>query len=174
MIDPAFQTTVTIPTLTTARLTLRPMRFEDFEAYAAFLATERSKYMGGPYDTDRAWGMFCHDAAGWALFGHGALMIDVTATGVCVGQVGLSHGPWFPEKELGWFLYAGHEGQGYATEAAAALRDFALAELKLPTLVSYFHPQNFRSTAVAARLGGVRDDLAPKQDPEDVVYRYRT
>lgn len=129
--------------------------------------------MGGPYDLDGAWGMFCHDVAGWALFGHGALMIEVTATGDCVGQVGLSHGPWFPEKELGWFLYAGHEGQGYAGEAAAALRDWAFATLKLPTLVSYCDPDNAASIAVAQRLGAVLDPDAEVQDTGDLVFRHR-
>jgi RimJ/RimL family protein N-acetyltransferase len=42
----------------------------------------------------------------------------------------------------------------------------------LPTLVSYFDPENNRSMAVSARLGGVRDDSAPLQDEGDVVYRY--
>ena len=44
-------------------------------------------------------------------------MIDLRATGDCVGQVGISHGPRYPEKELGWLVYEGHEGRGYATEA---------------------------------------------------------
>lgn len=58
------------------------------------------------------------------------------------------------------------------TEAAVALRDWAFAELGLPSLVSYFDPANVRSIAVAERLGAVRDDNAPRQDPEDVVYRH--
>ena len=70
--------------------------------------------------------MFCHDIAGWALFGHGALTIELRPTGECVGQVGINHGRLFPEKELGWLLYDRHEGQGYATEAAKALRDWEL------------------------------------------------
>ena len=39
------------PTLTTERLTLRPMRAGDFPAYAALMASPRAVYMGGPYDT---------------------------------------------------------------------------------------------------------------------------
>lgn len=163
---------VTIPTLRTARLTLRPPVFGDFPAYAALMASPRSTGMGGPFDTRAAWGLFCHDIACWPLFGHGALMIDLTATGTCVGQVGINHGPLFPEKELGWLLYDGHEGQGYATEAAEAMRDWAFTTLGLDTLVSYCDPANGRSIAVAERLGAVRDGTAPRQDPEDTVLRY--
>jgi len=163
---------MTIPTLETPRLILRAPRMEDFPAYAALMASPRSIYMGGPFDQRGAWGMFCHDVALWSLYGHGALMIDVKNTGTCVGQVGINHGPLFPEKELGWLLYDGFEGHGYATEAAEALRDWAFATLNLPTLVSYFDPENHRSMAVSARLGGTRDDNATVQDEGDVVYRY--
>ena len=163
---------MSIPTLETPRLILRAPRMEDFPAYAALMASPRAIYMGGPFDQRGAWGMFCHDVALWSLYGHGALMIDVKQTGICVGQVGINHGPLFPEKELGWLLYDGFEGHGYATEAAEALRDWAFETLKLPTLVSYFDPENHRSMAVSARLGGIRDDNAPVQDEGDVVYRY--
>lgn len=162
-----------IPTLSTRRLVLRPMVEADFPAYRDLMASPRSTYMGGPFDEARAWGLFSHDIACWTLFGHGGLMIDVAATAECVGQVGINHGPLFPEKELGWLLYDGFEGQGYVTEAAAALRDWAFAVLSLPSLVSYFDPANTRSIAVAERLGAVRDGTAPRQDPEDVVYRHR-
>lgn len=160
------------PTLRTERLTLRPMCAGDFPAYAALMASPRSVHMGGPYDTPAAWGLFCHDAGCWALFGHGALMLDVDATGQTVGQVGLNAGPLFPETELGWMVYDGHEGQGFATEGAAALRDWAFANLPLDSLVSYTHPENDASKAVALRLGAVADDAAPRQDPEDCVFRH--
>jgi RimJ/RimL family protein N-acetyltransferase len=39
--------------------------------------------------------------------------------------------------------------------------------------VSYTHPDNEASKAVALRLGAVEDPDAPRQDPEDVVFRYR-
>lgn len=149
------------------------MRIDDFPAYEEMMASSRAHYMGGPFDRRAAWGMFCHDVALWPLFGHGALMIDVIATGQCVGQVGINHGPLFPEKELGWLLYDGHEGLGYATEAAAGLLGWAREQPFIETLVSYFHPANDRSMAVASRLGAVPDPVAPRQDDEDAVYRYR-
>ncbi|MFW5686208.1 MAG: GNAT family N-acetyltransferase, partial [Spirochaetota bacterium] len=108
------------PTLQTERLKLRPMRNGDFDAYAALMASPRAGYMGGPFDTRAAWGLFCHDVACWTLFGHGALMLERRDTGETVGQVGINAGPLFPETELGWMLYDGHEGHGYATEGAAA------------------------------------------------------
>lgn len=160
-----------VPTIRTDRLILRAPVMADFPAYADFLASPRAQHMGGPYDQRGAWGVFCHDVALWVLFGHGALMIDLPG-GVCVGQVGINHGPLFPEKELGWLVYAGHEGQGYASEAAAALRDWAFGPGGLETLVSYVDPRNARSIAVAERLGAQLDAGAARTDPEDLVYRH--
>lgn len=162
-----------IITLLTPRLRLRAQTLDDFPAYAAFLASARSGGVGGPYDQRGAWGLFCHDLANWHFFGHGALMIEHRDTGACIGQVGINHGPLFPEKELGWLLYAGQEGQGYAPEAATALRDWAYTTLALDTLVSYMSPGNVASARVAQRMGAVRDDAAPRADPTDLVYRHR-
>ncbi|MFK3779921.1 GNAT family N-acetyltransferase [Agrobacterium sp. NPDC089420] len=161
-----------IPTLRTERLTLRPQTMADFPAYRDFMASTRSLGVGGPYDLPSTWGVFCHDMANWHFFGHGALMVTLAETGDCIGQVGINHGPLFPEKELGWLLYDGHEGKGYAAEAATVLRGWAFETLKLPTLVSYVSPRNRRSAAVAERLGGVLDRSAPRHDPDDLVYRY--
>lgn len=161
-----------IVTIRTARLTLRPQCIADFPAYQQLMASPRSAGMGGPFDIRAAWGLFCHDVANWHFFGHGALMIDLTETGDCVGQVGINHGPLFPEKELGWLLYDGYEGKGYATEAALAMRDWAFETLRLPSLVSYMTPDNSASAAVAKRLGGILDVSAPREDASDLVWRY--
>ena len=161
------------PTLHTQRLTLRPMIVADFPAYAAFMASTRSQGMGGPFDERAAWGMFCHEIACWPLFGHGGLTVTRTDTDEAVGVVEINAGPLFPEPELGWQLYEGHEGQGFATEAARALRDWAFANLPLPSLVSYTGPENLASQAVARRLGAVLDPDAPVQDEGDLVWRHR-
>ncbi|MGI2031160.1 GNAT family N-acetyltransferase [Rhizobium panacihumi] len=168
-------TSLPIPTLLTERLTLRVPRMDDWPAYAAFMATERSIYMGGPHAQAIAWGMFCHDVAQWQLLGHGALMIEVRegeATGQCVGQIGINAGPLFPEYEIGWMLYDGFEGRGYAFEAASLMRDWVFRTLKLETLVSYIHPENVASCRLAERLGAVLDADAARHDPADLVYRH--
>ena len=161
-----------IPTIETERLILRAPVVEDFPAYARLMASVRSAGMGGPFETRAAWGIFCHGVALWRFFGHGALMIDLRSTRQCLGLVEINHGPRFPEKELGWQLYEGFEGHGYATEAARALRDWAFGTLGLPTLVSYIGPGNSRSVAVAERLGASLDPAAPTQDEGDLVYRH--
>lgn len=161
------------PNLTTARLVLRPLTMADFPAYRRFVTSHRARFMGGPHDAAKAWDWFCNDTAQWVLLGMGALI--VTLRGRAIGQVALCHGPIFPEPQLGWFLFDGaDEGQGFATEAAAALRDWAWGHSDLATIVSYIDPANAGSIRVAERLCGVSDpDAATPDTAVGLVYRYR-
>ncbi|ASM71378.1 MULTISPECIES: GNAT family N-acetyltransferase [Roseobacteraceae] len=161
-----------IPTLKTPRLTLRPMRAEDWTGYHRVMTSDRSIYMGGPFSLAGAWGMFCSDHAQWSLFGCGGLMIENTADGECLGQVGINSGPLFPEWELGWLLYPEAEGRGVAYEAATALRTWCRDVRHLTTLVSYIDPENARSARLAERLGATLDANAQRPDPSDLVYRH--
>lgn len=163
---------MTIPTLHTKRLTLRPPNLDDFKAYAEMVTSPRARFMQEGLSRKDAWGWFCSDAAHWNFFGFGALMIDVTGAETTVGQISLLKGIDFPEEELGWLLYEGYEGNGFATEAATAMRTFAFDQVGLKTLVSYIDPENTASIAVAERLGAIRDDLAPRHEPQDLVYRH--
>ncbi|WP_375261423.1 GNAT family N-acetyltransferase [Palleronia sp.] len=158
------------PTVSTERLTLRPMTLDDWPAYRDTMGSDRSVHMGGPFALNAAWAMFTSDIAGWHLTGAGALAIDAGRT--TVGQAVLNDIPAFPDLELGWMLYDGHEGQGYATEAAAALLDWARVELTPPSLVSYVAPGNQRSAEVARRIGGIEDAAAPRPEPETLVFRH--
>jgi RimJ/RimL family protein N-acetyltransferase len=153
------------PTLTTARLVLRPLTQADFAVYAGFVTSDRTGFMGGPHDLSTAWAWFCKDVAGWDLLDMGGL----SHQGTPVGQVALSGGPDFSEPELGWFLFAGFEGQGFATEVAGALRDWALG--RFASIVSYIDPENAASIKVARRLGAVVAALTANNAPTG-VYRY--
>ncbi len=162
-----------IPTLHTDRLTLRPYTMSDWPKYLAFATSpKRTQFMGGPRDTEGAWGWFTNDTASWALHGFGTLALDID--GDMIGFAGLVHPPTFPEAENGWALFEGYEGQGYASEAASAMLAHAFATTKLTTVVSYVDKGNLASQKVAQRLGGQLDPKAetPWQDGTDHVYRY--
>ena len=160
------------PTPALARLTLRPLHHGDFAAIAAMYQTDRAAFIGGKLPPVRVWYGFASDVGSWVLQGFGGWAVDL-ADGTTVGQVALTHPVHYPEPELGWLLYDGFEGRGFATEAALAARDYAMGTLGWPTLVSYIDPENHPSQAVAARLGGLRDPTAatPNNDPT-WVYRY--
>jgi RimJ/RimL family protein N-acetyltransferase len=162
------------PTITTDRLVLRAHRLDDFAPIAALYASDRARYMDGPKPAHEAWRIFMSDVGQWPILGYGAWAITLR-DGTYVGQVGINRPLEFPEDELGWLLFDGHDGKGYAAEAAIAARDFAFREAELPTLVSYVDPDNGPSIRLAERLGAVRDPDAatPLNDP-CLVFRHRT
>ncbi|MDO6588785.1 GNAT family N-acetyltransferase [Loktanella sp. D2R18] len=160
-----------IPTLYTDRLVLRPFARDDFDAYAAFMGSDRAVHMDGPINKDKAWDWFTNDIATWALYGFGSLAI--TENGKFAGGAGLVHPPHFPEPECGWFLFDGFTGRGIAQEAARAMIDYTFATTLLQSIVSYIGRENAESIRVAESLGAVRDPNAatPKGD-NCLVYRH--
>ncbi len=160
------------PIIRTDRLLLREPVLADWPRFAEVMTSDRARHMGGPFSAADAWGSFCHGIALWQLYGAGNLTIELSATGQCIGQIEINQGPRFPEPELGWQLNADAEGQGYAYEAAVALRDWAFGAHQLETLVSYVDPDNTRSIRLAERLGATLDPSARPQDEGDLVYRH--
>lgn len=163
------------PVIDTERLRLRGLDARDFEAFAAFFATDRARFVGGPLDRETAWKVLARVIGHWTLRGYGTFGVTLReADGPAIGMVG----PWFPEgwpePEIGWMLWdAGLEGRGYAREAAAAARDWAFRDLGWTTAVSYIHADNPRSIALAERLGARIDPASAFPDAEPcLVYRH--
>ena len=152
-----------IPVLTTDRLTLRAPGPQDFETLAAFYASDRSGFVGGPMSEEQTWRALAAEIGHWSLRGYGRFSIDETSTGAFVGMVG----PWnphgWPEPELGWDLMNGHEGKGFATEAARATRDYAYETLGWETAISLVAIGNDGSARVAERLGATLESTYTHQ-----------
>ena len=152
--------TSSAPVLLTERLRLRPHVVEDFDRFAEFYASQRSQYVGGPLLPGPAWRGFAANVGQWALLGFGAWAIDVRNSGEFVGQVNLYAPADWPENELGWLLWDGFEGHGYAHEAAVRARQYAYEILGWSTAVSYIDPDNQTSRRLAERLGASLDPTA--------------
>ncbi len=78
---------MTIPTLQTARLMLRAPKLADFEHWAAFFASDRSRHERGPLDRVDGYRAWAADVALWTLRGYGAFGLDDRATGAYLGEV---------------------------------------------------------------------------------------
>ena len=162
-----------VPVVTTDRLTLRAPRVSDFDAYAAIFTSDRAVYMDGPYDRERAWLDFCQAVASWVLRGVGLYTITRTDTQAIAGFLFLWQEFGDPEPEIGWVLCEDAEGNGYATEAAAAILPMALVQFGPGGLVSYIDGGNAASARVAMRLGAVRDTAAEARHGIDCqIWRY--
>ena len=163
---------VVIPQLETERLLLRAPRESDFEAMQDYLALERTKFIGGPYDETATWRTLLSMLGHWQLKGYGFWQIEHWQTGRLAGAVGfINHFDW-PEPELGWSVHHDFEGQGIAYEAALAARAFGESALGLTQVVSFIVPENTRSAALAHRLGATLEKSMTIRGTECDVYRH--
>ena len=78
-----------IPVIETAELILRGYRESDFEAVAAFGASERARFVGGPHDRWSSWRAFLAGIGHWCLRGYGMWMVEHRASGRVAGRVGM-------------------------------------------------------------------------------------
>jgi RimJ/RimL family protein N-acetyltransferase len=142
------------PTLTTARLILRPTAREDFDGWAELMADEEnSGFIGGPQERPAAWRGMMSMAGAWALEGYAMFSVLDKETGEWLGRIG----PWVPEgwpgTEVGWALLKKAWGKGYAVEAAEATIDWAFDTLGWTEVIHTIDPANTASQLVARKLG---------------------
>lgn len=138
--------------LETDRLILRQPRESDLEAMVTFGASPRSAFVGGQPERFWNWRGLLANIGHWALRGYGFWSVD-TKAGDFIGRIGVIFHDGWDEPELGWHLYDGFEGFGYAIEAARAAKADYHARISAAPLVSYIDPENLRSQATARRLG---------------------
>jgi [ribosomal protein S5]-alanine N-acetyltransferase len=89
-------------------------------------------------------------------WGFGPYTVVERARREVIGYCGLFFFPDLegqPEVEIGYRLARASWGQGYATEAAQAVRDFAFESLCLKRLVALIDPHNSASIRVAEKIG---------------------
>lgn len=149
--------TFSAPVLDTDRLTLRAPQLSDFDALSAFYASPRSQFVGGPQSAELTWRTLALEAGHWVLRGYGRWILIEKSSGTPVGLVGLWWPEGFPEREIGWDLFDGATGKGYATEAAKAARTYAYGTLGWTTAISLIANGNDASRGVAQRLGATYD-----------------
>ena len=140
-----------LPVLETDRLVLRPCRIDDWPRLEPIWTSDRAQFIDGPMNAQDAWLDFNQCMASWLLRGVGPLTITLKGDDNALGLVLLGTEYGDPSPELGWLLTEDAEGNGYATEAAAALRDWGFKELA--DFNSFVDKQNIASIRVAERLG---------------------
>lgn len=159
-----------IPTLEAADVTLRAIREGDLEPLAAFYATARSAFVGGPLPRVDAWRMISGNLGHWALRGYGMWVIDMDQQPV--GLCGFIFREGWDEPELGWQVWDGAEGRGIAYQAASAARAHGARAFGLDGVISYIRPDNARSIRLAERLGATFERETVFFDKPCHIYRH--
>ncbi|MFZ3582912.1 GNAT family N-acetyltransferase [Loktanella sp. DJP18] len=167
----------TVPTLQTARLTLRPPATKDWPAFRDFMQSDRAAHFHQQGNLGAIWRGFAAELGHWEIFGYGMWTVTRNGDDTALGLIGPWTPPDWPETEIGWMIFdAATEGTGIASEAARASLTHAFDVLGWATAVSYIAPDNARSIALAERLGAVRDPdaLRPANSPDSAVWRHRS
>ena len=144
----------------TARLILRPFAPSDIPAYAAIRGKRGvARYLpGGEARAAEAQGVasrLVHAfAEQWQSVGYGPWAAVEKASRRLIGHCGLRLLPELAgETEILYALDETAWGRGYATEGAAAARDFGFGRLELPRLIAMAVPQNAASIRVMEKIG---------------------
>lgn len=164
--------TADIPVIETPRLRLRVPRESDLPAMIAFGLSDRMIYIGGAISEDETREIYESALTGWAARGYGRWSVELRETGEFIGRCGINHPFDYPDPELGWLLFEGYEGHGYAREAAAASLADGRSRLGLKGIVSLIHPENIRSKHLSTRIGGQFDTMGEIIGHTMEVWRY--
>jgi RimJ/RimL family protein N-acetyltransferase len=148
---------VAIPEIETDRLRLRGWREADVEPLTKIRADPQvGRWLGYP-DPAKTAETIAAFVANWGRDGFGMWAVEVKQSGEFIGRVGLiHHDDWTMsahDAEIGWTLARSAWGNGYATEAARAVLEWARARGAPRQIISITRPDNVRSRAVMERLG---------------------
>lgn len=167
--------------LKTRRLLLRPLGTGDLETVHAYASVrENCLYMVRlPNGSRQETGTFLQVVeAEWRKERPDFYEFAVTLNGRQIGAVSVYPDETGTDGELGWIFHRDFWGQGYAIEAAEAVRDFALSELGLRRLIAHCDARNTGSFRIMEKLGMVRVDETgvrrnrtfPDEDVPELTY----
>jgi RimJ/RimL family protein N-acetyltransferase len=158
----------------TPRLILREMTDADLDDIAALLGDEHvMRYYPRPKTRSEARDWIARNQRRYREDGFGLWIMNLRGDGEFVGDCGLTiqHVDGADELEVGYHAKPGMQGRGYATEAAAAVRDFARDVLGAQRLIAIINPLNVPSQRVAANIGLRPEKRAIAPDgSEAVIY----
>src|SRR5205809_6488690 len=145
-----------MPRLETPRLLLRPLQASDVAVLIALWADpDVTSYMGGPRETGTVRRILEDELRTGSADAFGFYPVVEKTSGRVIGDCGLTKKDvdGRDEVELVYVFAADAWGQGYATEAACALRDYARGPLKVRRLIALIDPENTASARVAEKVG---------------------
>jgi RimJ/RimL family protein N-acetyltransferase len=158
----------------TPRLTLREMTDADLEDIAALLGDEDvMRYYPRPKTRSEARDWIARNRQRYRAHGFGLWIMNRRDTGEFVGDCGLTfqHVDGVDELEVGYHVRTAFQGNGYATEAAAASRDFARDVLGAHRLIAIISPRNLPSQRVATKIGlKIEKHTVAPDGAEAVIY----
>ena len=146
---------MTIPTLETPHLILRPWRLEDADALFRILREpDILKYFPSTtFTLEKTQGYINHQLTHWLEHGYGHWAVTLKEDDRMLGWNGLEYLPETDENEVAYLLSHHAWGCGYATEAAQAAVRYGFETSGLQTITGLVHPENSASIRVLEKCG---------------------
>jgi ribosomal-protein-alanine N-acetyltransferase len=143
--------------LETPRLCLRLMQASDLDDLLKIFGDPKvmASFDEAPFDREQMRRWMERNLEHQNLHGYGLFSVILRSEGILIGDCGLEHMEVDGEQvaELGYDFRSDYWNQGFATEAASAVRDYALNELKLPRVISLIRVANEASRRVSEKIG---------------------
>ena len=144
------------PSLETPRLLLRRMQASDVELLLHIFTGPKvmAAFNATPFNRDQMEGWVQRNLDHQTRHGYGLFSVILKSEGLLIGDCGLEHMEvdGVQSAELGYDFRNDYWNQGYATEAASAVRDYAFQELHLLNLISLIRVGNIASRRVAEKI----------------------
>lgn len=156
--------------LKTARLILRPLNISDLDSVHAYASDiDNTRYMYYlPNETIEETAQFLMKVTEeWQKKEPEFFEFAVTLNGKQIGAVSVYLDEQRTQGEIGWILKKEYWRQGYAAEAAMAVKDFAINELNVSKLVAHCDYRNAASYHVMEKIGlSLESDSGTRQYPK--------
>ncbi len=159
---------------TTERLLFRQPIRSDLLPYTQYCLSDRTQYVGGPFNEVQAFEKLASMIGHWELRGFGRFVFVERKTERPLGHFGVLQLSSAEPPEITWTIWnENDEGKGFATEAGIAFKSYATRELGFSSLIALVHRDNSASRGLAERLGGELDvgAVPPSRLPNFVSYR---
>jgi len=85
--------------------------------------------------------------------GFGSYLVELKDSHLPIGMCGLIKREQLADVDIGFAFLPDYRRNGYATEAATAVRDYGLKTLGLPRIAAITNPDNFGSIRLVEKLG---------------------
>ncbi|QDI90827.1 N-acetyltransferase [Salicibibacter halophilus] len=159
--------------MSTERLTLREMNKDDVgNLMKIFSDPVAMKYYPSTKDKSQTMEWIEWTLNNYNQYGVGLWIVEDKVTGDFLGQCGIvpQEVDGEIEMEIGYLFVRSAWGNGYATEAALACKNYGFEQMKLRKIISLPDVDNIPSTKVAERIGMNIEKTVQKWGKEVYIY----
>ena len=159
----------------TERLYLRPLTFQDAKDLSLVLSDKESmKHYPHAFSMEEVENWIKRNIERYQKDGFGLWAVVRKADNQFLGDCGITlqdiDGEILPE--IGFHIIKTYCNKGYASEAAAACKEYAIEQLGFTSIYSYSEIGNKASQRVSAKIGLKKIKTFKKDGIEEVVFAY--